>query len=234
LFNWFLAGEVYLSSDRTLQQSIERRFLHDPHLSAFGLTVESLNGIVTLKGSVSNARAKLTAHELAQSTPGVRDVLNEIAVEPAGGISDQQITDEIRFLLDSHPAIGKGSIAVQVDVGIVTLGGAVGSPVEYALAEDVARSARGVRAVHNLLLIDRTAQDDDESLQLEIEAALAEVPDLRDSDIKVAVSGDLIVLSGQVRDVRLKQMAEDAALSVRPWRIRNEINILTPRSVPDV
>lgn len=221
------------SSDRTLQQFIEKRFLRDPHLSAFSLSVECMNGIVTLRGTVPNARAKLTAHELAQSSPGTREVFNEIAVEPSGGVSDQQITDEIRFLLDNHPVIGKGSIAVQADAGMVTLSGAVGSPVEYAMAEDVARSARGVREVHNLLLIDRSAQDDDESLQLEIEAALAEVPDLRESDVKVAVSGDLIVLSGQVRDVRLKQMAEGAALSVRPWRVRNEINVLTPRSVPD-
>ena len=136
-------------------------------------------------------------------------------------------------MLDDHPGVSKETIAVHVDAGVVSLSGAVASPGEYSLVEDMARSARGVRAVTNNLLIDREAQDDDEALQLEIESALAEVPDLRASDVKVAVSGDLIVLSGQVQDDRVKRLAEEAALGVRPWRLRNEIDVLTPRSAPD-
>lgn len=225
--------EKYLSSDTALQHKIERRFLGDPKLSAYGVTVQSLHGIVTLKGTVPNARAKLAAHELAQSTPGTREVFNEIRVEPAGGIDDHEITDEIRSLLDNHPAVSKGTIAVHVAAGVVTLSGAVASPGEYAMAEDVARSARGVRAVTNNLLIDRTAHDDDEALQLEIECALAEVPELRSGAVRVAVSGDLIVLSGQVSSVRLRQLAEEAARGVRPWRLRNEIDVTASQTISD-
>lgn len=219
-----------MSSDRTLQQTIERRILQDPQLSAFGITVEALHGLVTLKGTVASARARLTAHEIARSTPGCRDVLDEIVVEPAGGISDHQITDEIRSALDEHPGITKAAITVQADAGNVTLTGAVATPEEYALAEDVARSARGVRDVHNLLLIDRSAQDDDESLQLEIEAALAAVAELRDR-VKVSVGGDMVVLSGQVRDPKHKGLAEEIAQGIRPWRIRNDIAVLGPERV---
>jgi hyperosmotically inducible protein len=213
--------------DKSLQQLIEKRLLQDPQLSAFAIQVETLNGIVTLRGAVPTARAKLAAHEVVQATPGCRDVLNELQVDPAGGVPDHLVADEVRSALDNHPLITKGTITVEVHAGCVTLGGAVGTPEEYNTADDLARSAHGVRTVHNLLLIDRGAQDDDESLQMEIEAALAEVPDLQDCDIKVAVSGDLVVLSGQVRDHRHRQMAEEAALGVRPWRLRNDIEVLS-------
>lgn len=215
-----------MSSDRWLQHEIEKRILQDAALSAFGVTVEVMNGLVTLGGKVPSARAKLGMYEVAMDTPGCRDVINELVVEPPAGVSDQEITNEIRSLLDDHPVVAKGAIAVQVEAGAVTLTGAVATPEEYAMAEDVARSARGVRSVHSLLIIDRTAQDDDESLQLEIESALAEIPELRTEDVKVAVGGDLVVLSGQVRDVRRKALAEEVAQSLRPWRIRNDIAVL--------
>jgi len=219
-------------SDKALQQSIERRILRDQQLSAFTIQVEVLNGTVTLRGRVPTSRAKLAAQELVRSTPGCRTVLNEIQVEPAKGISDHRVADEIRALLDENPELSKGAITVEVQAGRVTLSGAVATPEEYAVAEDAARSAHGVREVHNHLLIDRTAQDDDESLQLEIESALASVPELRDFDLKVAVSADTIVLSGQVIDDRQKALAQEVARGVRPWRIRNEIDVAIPRSVP--
>lgn len=216
-----------MSSDRALQQSIETQFLRHPHTSGYSLTVEVVNGVATLRGIVPNARVKVLAQELAEATEGCRDVFNEIVIEPAGGVTDHQMSDEIRSLLDEHPGITKAAITVQVRSGIVTLSGAVGTPIEYSLAEDVARSARGVREVQNLLLIDRSAQDDNESLQLEIESALAAIPELRQEDLKVAVGGDVVVLSGQVHDASHKQLAEEVVQGVRPWRVRNEIDILT-------
>jgi len=38
------------------------------------------NGVVTLKGSVKNTKAKQEAEELAQNTPNVRQVLNELEI----------------------------------------------------------------------------------------------------------------------------------------------------------
>jgi len=215
-----------LSSDRSLQLSIERAILQDPLLSATGISVEVCNGLVTLRGTVCSARAKLAAQELAQSMPGCRTVFNEIEIEPAAGRSDHDIAFDIRETLDTHPEIAKGAITVKVDAGLVTLTGAVATPDEYNLVESLTRSIRGVRQVLNQLLIDRTAQDDDESLQLEIESALAEIPELRDDQLRVAVGGDTVVLSGQVHDPRHKELAEEVALSVRPWRVRNEIEVL--------
>lgn len=218
-----------MSTDKSLERAIEKRILQDQTVSAFGLRIESLHGVVTLRGAVPNARAKLAAHELAASTPGCRSVINELEIAPAQGLADETIAAEVRREIDDQPQLTKGAIALHVDGGTVTLSGAVGSPAEYAMAEDLVRSVRGVRNVHNQLIIDRDAQYDDETLRLEIESALQSVEELREIEIKVAVSGDLVVLSGEVDDERKRALATEAVMGVRPWRLRNEITV-TDRS----
>lgn len=212
-----------MSTDKALEQAISRRLLEDPQLSAFDIQVDVGSAVVTLAGVVPNARAKLAILELALAVPGCQSVINDLVICPAGGLSDAAITATIRTLIDQHLELMKGAITVSVVGGVVTLSGAVGSPEEYALAGDVARCARGVRSVHNLLIIDKEAQSDDEALQMEIQAALKSVGELEWTEVEVAVSGDLIVLSGSVTTPRQRELATEVVRGVRAWHVRNEI-----------
>lgn len=211
--------------DKQLLESVEYSFAHHPQLSAFNIQAEILNGLVILRGAVPTSRAKLAAHELAASAPGCGEVINDLEVRPALGATDEAIADAVRHALEQHSEIAKGAIAVQVNGGLVMLSGAVGSQKEYVLAEDAARSTRGVREVSNLLIIDRDAQDEDEKLRNEILSAIDSVPALFDTDISVAVSGDLIILAGHVQHYRQKELAGEIAYNIRPWRLRNEITV---------
>ena len=211
------------SLDRSVQQTIEDLLARDCRLSAFHIQVESQNGWVTLRGCVPSARAKLAVQELVESTPGCCAIINKLEVVPPGGVADDEIAESIRRTLEHRSGITKGAITVHVEGGLVTLNGAAATQTEYTVVEEVARSVRGVRDVHNLLIIDRDAQNEDESLQQEIQSALAADRDLHEMDIRVAVSGDLIVLSGHVRDQRQKVRAGEVTQRVRPWRLRNEI-----------
>lgn len=222
-----------MSIDRALEQAVSRRLLHDDHVSALDVKVEAIHGVVTLRGAVPTARAKLAAHDVAAGTPGCTVVINDLKVVPAGALSDADVAERVGDLLDAHPELTRGAITVHVVGGVATLSGAVGSPEEYTVAEDLARSARGVRCVHNQLIIDREAQSDDESLQLEIQSALDEVRELEEVDLKVAVSGDLIVLSGLVQTDRQRELAAEAVMGVRAWRVRNEIVVAGSSSSPE-
>ncbi|MCL2330894.1 MAG: BON domain-containing protein [Phycisphaerae bacterium] len=219
----FWSEAVVQSLDRSVQQTIEDLLANDGRLSAFHIQVESQNGWVTLRGCVPSARTKLAVQELVESTPGCCEVSNKLEVVPPGGVADDEIAESIRSMLERRSGITKGAITIHVEGGIVTLNGATATQAEYAVVEEVARSTRGVRDVHNLLIIDRDAQNEDESLQQEIQSALAAERDLHEMDIHVAVSGDLIVLSGHVRDQRQKVRAGEVTQRVRPWRLRNEI-----------
>ena len=79
--------------------------------------------------------------------------------------------------------------------------------------------------MHNALIIDRDAQWDDESLRLEVQSVLASIRELRSALVSVAVSGDLIVLSGTVGSERQRLLAAEAVADMRTWRVRNEIAV---------
>jgi Flp pilus assembly secretin CpaC len=52
----------------------------DPDLDATHISVETNNGEVVLKGSVSDRDSKRRAEEIAESCSGVKDVQNQIRV----------------------------------------------------------------------------------------------------------------------------------------------------------
>jgi Flp pilus assembly secretin CpaC len=52
----------------------------DPDLDATHISVETKNGEVVLKGSVSDRDSKRRAEEIAESCSGVKDVQNQIRV----------------------------------------------------------------------------------------------------------------------------------------------------------
>ncbi len=184
-----------------------------------------MHGVVTLSGTVPTARAKLAAHELAAATSGCRSILDELAIVTAEGLTDTEIAEQVRATIRQRIELTKGAIAVNVDAGVANLSGAVGTPEEYTIAEEAARSTRGVREVHNALIIDRDAQWDDESLRLEVQSVLASIRELRSALVSVAVSGDLIVLSGTVGSERQRLLAAEAVADMRTWRVRNEIAV---------
>jgi osmotically-inducible protein OsmY len=44
------------------------------------ISYEAKNGVLTIKGSVKNTKEKQQAEELAQNTPNVRQVLNQLEI----------------------------------------------------------------------------------------------------------------------------------------------------------
>jgi osmotically-inducible protein OsmY len=72
------------SNDTLLATEVERQLAGDPSLSALKLRVEVHDGLVTLSGPVDRAEDKQRAEAAVRHVAGVRDVRNEVRVEPAG------------------------------------------------------------------------------------------------------------------------------------------------------
>ncbi|HKR65998.1 MAG TPA: BON domain-containing protein [Thermoanaerobaculia bacterium] len=80
-------------------------------------------------------------------------------VRDPGDSPDARLVDAVNTLLAEHDGIDARDIKVSADNGEVTLDGIAGSRYETKLAEDVVRSCKGVREVHNrLTLSDREVQ----------------------------------------------------------------------------
>lgn len=69
------------AKDDEVSEAVSKRLDADEQLKEASIKVRSDNGMVTLMGSVPNARAKERAVELARKVPGVRGVRNELQLK---------------------------------------------------------------------------------------------------------------------------------------------------------
>jgi osmotically-inducible protein OsmY len=74
----------YKRSDDRITEDISEEMTQDPDLDATHISVETNNGEVVLKGSVSDRESKRRAEEIAESCSGVKDVQNQIRVKRDG------------------------------------------------------------------------------------------------------------------------------------------------------
>ena len=152
------AGEQF--DDATISTKIESKLAADPEVSAFNVDVDTINGIVTLRGEVEKASARTEAYELALNTKGVQEVRNEIRVvspaeEDDEELSDGWITTKVKAKITADPQLNPFNIDVDTEDGVVILSGIVESEESRQEAEKLARDTKGVVDVDNHLEVER-------------------------------------------------------------------------------
>ena len=68
--------------DGWITTKIKAKLVGDSDINPFNIDVDVLNGVVTLSGKVKKADTKEEAERLARDTKGVKQVVNDIEVEP--------------------------------------------------------------------------------------------------------------------------------------------------------
>jgi hyperosmotically inducible protein len=120
---------------------------------ATSVNVDTVDGRVTLAGTVPSAAEKAKAEQVARTVSGVKDVRNLLQVVPAAqekavSTSDAEIKDRAAAALKDDPALAGSKITVQsVDNGVVLLAGTADSASAHLEALDRVRSVPGVRRV---------------------------------------------------------------------------------------
>lgn len=136
-------------------------------LSAFDIHVTSSNNVdtkdnnVTLTGQVPTDDDKRVAEEIARSTKGVADVLNNLEVEPKiqaanpekHSVPDLEIKAAVLQSILNNPSLKTQQIEVDVYNGEVRLTGSVHTSTQKADAESAARSIANVRNLDSNALV---------------------------------------------------------------------------------
>lgn len=208
-----------------LKQTIESELLSDDRISSQRINIEIEDGIAILRGTIRSFRRKLVAQQIVATYEGIREVRNELVVEPNQASSDEEIADNIRASLNASADVAKEAIVVSVGGGKVTLAGNVGSHWERVVAEDVTRGVRGVRDVVNMLVVDMVHKIDDLALVNSVRGALARARGLGSTDINVAIGEDTVVLSGEVAEPWQKEVAQTVVGRFGLLHIRNDIQV---------
>jgi len=210
-------------ADKKLAELVKNAIKRDERVYLQPINVSVNDGIVTLDGTVRSHRRKLVAYEVASSFEGCRDVVNNLKVDPEAPQPDKEVAKNVLYSLNACADIAEDAVSVSVTEGVANLSGAVRSQWERLVAENTARSARGVRDVKNALIVDPMAEMDHEELAKEIKTALEHARDLKGTEINVQISGTSVVLLGTVSLLSQKETAETVVRRFGLQDIRNEI-----------
>lgn len=149
-------------TDTGITSAIKSKLAADDEVKAYQIDVDTQDKIVTLSGTVDNARAKTRANEIAQSQKGVASVVDNINVTAAGpGVSpdsssmtgDAALTAAVKTKFLADPDVAGLQIDVDSQDGVVTLSGEVKSQAEKDAAVRLARQTTGVRDVNDKLVV---------------------------------------------------------------------------------
>jgi hyperosmotically inducible periplasmic protein len=69
------------AKDDGLETAIRERLTNDAQLKDAAIKVRSDNSVVTIRGKVSDPKAKSRASDLVRGVPGVRSVRNELGLK---------------------------------------------------------------------------------------------------------------------------------------------------------
>jgi osmotically-inducible protein OsmY len=129
---------------------VHTAIVSDPQFRNSRIVVSSFNRVVLLVGQTPTASLRVVAEKIAQNTPGVRRVYDEITVNNPLALSkrtkDSWITSQVRSKMLTKKGLESGSIRIVSENGVVYLMGIV-SAEQAALSVDVARRINGVNKV---------------------------------------------------------------------------------------
>jgi hyperosmotically inducible periplasmic protein len=147
--------------DAQLQSKLNEKLHYDRvgYDNAFNyLNVSVRNGVATVSGETLNDVGRDSALAVVQRMPGVKDVVNNIAVSPVSTFDDSVRVRALQALYND-PQLGKYStdpalpIRIIVDRGTLSLYGTVDSPMDKQIAGMRANQVFGAFRVENHLTV---------------------------------------------------------------------------------
>lgn len=225
------------STDAEIADDVKARLQWDLWIDGDQVNAAVKDGQVTLSGEVGSAISKSRAFDDAWVN-GVTSVDNSnLKVDPAvphearqalefAAKSDDAVKRAVLAALRLDPRVTAFSPDVNVEDGVVILGGTVGNlKAKNAAAQD-ARDIVSVWRVDNLLKVRQKEWPSDSEMQKQLKAALAWDPLLDSSTIDVAVIHRAAYLSGGIESSFQKAEAQDVASRIKGVvEVRNHLKV---------
>lgn len=152
----FRAHKYTAKSDDSIKHALEVALASDPRVMSFHVTPTVQDGVVTLRGSVDNLKAKRAATSVARRTVGVVDIKNELEVKPPLLSDNQDLESDVENALSRDPYVNAAALKVSVIEGEALLTGVVKSNYQKARADDTASRVPGIVSVKNQITVDAT------------------------------------------------------------------------------
>jgi osmotically-inducible protein OsmY len=224
-------------SDAGITAQVKAAFALSKRISAYEIGVETKGGVVTLTGQAPSEVDRELAGDVAKDTTGVKQVDNQIRVEPGlkpsdaslrenARVTDLEIHANLRERLAASEFLSGNEINVSVKDRVVTLAGRTQTPQQKAGVEQLARSIPNVANVVNQLTVTNPGAAQSETSERESKdkelanQVLFALFNERDSftnlgTIKVESRNGAVTLSGAVYSRAERALAERVARGVK-------------------
>lgn len=214
-----------------------------PYLRANDLKVSVDNGKATLTGKVDESVNKDLAKQIALGVSGIKEVDNQIVVQPdyvapaasstrsyGEAIDDATITATVKSKLLWSKSTDGLTADVDTNRGRVTLKGTADSKDAKAIAGRLALNSRGVVSVDNQLVVTpkptvadsaksaaKEAEQDisDSWITTKVKSTFMYSSNVNGSDIDVSTSAGIVTLKGKVDSGAERALAIELADNVR-------------------
>jgi len=149
--------ELYVKTryrpDSDIVQDVRHRIVDNAMIESSSIVTVCEDGVVTLTGDVDSWAEKQEAGVIAGEVTGVKKVVNDLSIIYTGTRSDQELKKDAEARLDTDVYLNGLPIKIEVENGVVTLTGSVGSQFEMDRAERKLRYMAEVRDVKNNLTV---------------------------------------------------------------------------------
>lgn len=242
--------------DAVIRAKIVEAYRLDPVVPSGAIDIHVTAGLVTLRGTVPDMLTFGRAGLLALRTRGVRQVINDLSVEPPTDLFDQRLALDVRraFLSADYPSLR--GMQIFVNRGVVVLRGKVLTKKDRDDAALIVRGVPGVGEVRNDLVVDAPATaystgyrgvtteggiprpvitgsanlpPTDARVRLALQEVLLRDPRVASPKVAVQVSGGRVVLVGTVSNQVAKHAAEQDA-----WTIPGVIQVVNQLGIEPV
>ncbi len=139
--------------DAWITTKVKMTLITTDGVHANDINVDTIDGRVTLQGTVDTQDEKARAEVAAQKVDGVRELRNLLAVvapahQDAVAMKDDQIEKNVKAALERDQSLDDSNIGVaSVNAGTVVLSGTAKTMTDHLRALEVASAVPGVRAV---------------------------------------------------------------------------------------
>jgi len=203
--------------DDRIESSARNSYVFKTFLQADDIKIQSLNGVVTLTGTVSGEPHKLLAREAVANLDGVKSVDNrlEIKGERPAENSDAWLMMKVKATLLLHSDVsGVNTEVNDVKDGVVTLRGEADSQAQKEMTSDYTKGVEGVKDVKNEMTVggakaSRTLGQfvDDASITAQVKMILLYHQSTSALNTSVSTKKGAVTLGGKVKSATEKDLA---------------------------
>jgi hyperosmotically inducible protein len=152
------ADEKTPINDTWLTAKTKIALFADARVKGSEVNVETMQGVVMLRGKVDSDVAKHAAEDIAKKLDGVKSVKNDLQViapskREAIDEKDDVITMRVNEQIEKDAYLKKAGIHAQTNAGVVSLSGEVQDFMTSAQASWIAWQVHGVKSVKNDLTV---------------------------------------------------------------------------------